>query len=172
MATLHTDITKVSKKTKVCPQCGQSMTTRENATTFWENKKGRYAFYCGNSNCLHKIPLLQEEIDMMRIEQSLLKWEIDIDTIGHDVLDEYEINSLLKSLKKTIRYLRDENGTLTAKEYFLQELRNPGGKKNHPWKWRTLVMPVLLLMLTLGTISIWGPSIGNMMEANILSLLY
>jgi len=171
MAALHTDITMVSKKGKVCPLCGHTMTTRENATTFWENKKGRYAYYCENSNCLHKIPLLQAEIDMLRLEQSLLKWEIDIDTIGPDVFDQYELNDLLKSLKKTIRYLRDENGTLTAKEYFLQELNNPGGKKSHPWKWRTLVMPVALLLLTLGTIGLWGSDIGDMMQASILSIL-
>lgn len=171
MVTLATDTPKVGHKHKACPLCGGDMSTRENSTTFWEKKKGSYSHHCSNTNCLHKIPLNQEEIDILKIEQSLLKWEIDLETIEQQLLDEYELSELLKSLRKTVRYLRSENGTLTAKEYFMQELKHPGGKKKHPWKWQKLAIPVALLLLTLGTITLLGPSIGTMMQANILTLL-
>ena len=148
------------------------MTVREHTTAFWEKQKERYGYYCSNSNCLHKIPLARDDIDVLRVQQSLLKWEIDLDTVEQEILEKYELKELIKCLRNTVQYLRNNEGDLTAKEHFLQELRHPGGQKKLPWKWRTILVPVVLLAITLGTLTLIAPHMGNMMEASILSLLH
>ena len=155
---------------KVCPSCGEGMTLRENSTTFWEKQKERYAYHCNNTNCLHKIALLKEELDILRVEQSLLRWEMDLETIEHDIIAQYELKELLTCLKKTFQYLRKGKGNLPAKEFFIQELRNPGGQKKFAWQWKMLVVPLVVLAITIGTISFFGPVFNTMMEASILSI--
>lgn len=172
MTQLTRDAIETFSETKECPQCGQLMMVRENTTTFWEKQKERYGYYCSNSNCLHKVPLRRDDIDIIRVEQSLLKWEIDLETIEQEILEKYELKELLRCLRNTVKYLRNGEGNLTAKEHFLQELRNPGGPKKMPWKWRAVLIPVLFLVATISTITLLAPYIGTMMEASILSLMH
>lgn len=157
---------------KLCPLCEEKMALRENTTTFWEKQKERYAYYCSNSNCLHKIPVTQKEIEILRLEESLLKWEIDLDTIEQHILEKYQLKALLHCLKKTLEYLRKGDGSLSAKEFFLQELENPGKQKKRRLQLKIAIIPTLLLLLTLGAIALFGSPFHNMMEASLLSLFH
>ncbi|MBI4835872.1 MAG: hypothetical protein HY817_01290 [Candidatus Abawacabacteria bacterium] len=160
------------KETVDCPRCGNTMSVRENTTTFWEKQKERYAYYCSNTNCMHKEPLRKEDIDLMRIEQSLIKWEIDLETIEQEILEKYEIKELLRCLRKTLHYLRKGSGHLSAKDYFFQELTNPGQSKRLPFRFKYMVIPMLLMAATIISISWLAPQLGSMLDASLLSLLH
>ncbi len=156
-------------ETRHCPRCDSNMSVRENTTTFWEKQRERYSYYCSNSNCLHKISLTRKEVDLLKIEQTLLKWELDIETIEQEILDKYELRELMQCLKKTLSYIREGKSKFTPKEFFLRQLRSMDRSPMQK-NFITNFIPLAALGITLVVLSLFGPKIGELLKAAILSV--
>ncbi len=168
LITINNSLEEVSE-TRRCPRCGSTMAVRENTTTFWEKQKERYSYCCSNSNCLHKIALTRKEVDLLKIEQTLLKWELDIETIEQDILEKYELRELMDCLKKTLAYIREGQSKLSPKDYFLHQLRSMN-KSPIQFSLASSLVPMAALAITLIVLSLLGPKIGELLKATILSV--
>lgn len=167
---INNSLEEVSE-TRRCPRCGSTMSVRENTTTFWEKQRERYSYYCVDSNCLHMIPLTRKEVDLLKIENTLLKWELDIDTIEQEILDKYELRELMQCLKKTLSYIREGKSKFSPKEYFLRELRNMD-KSPMKVSFISNFIPLAALGVTLIVLSLLGPQIGELLKAALLAVFH
>lgn len=151
---------------KQCPNCGAFMLIRENSITFWEKSADKPAYRCSNTNCLHKITLDDDEAELYVLEQRLADW-----SISKEHAEEYELQELMQCLRKTLRHLQSsQSPTMSAKSYFLQELKKQGSTKLNIQQLLGTIIPLAALGLTLIAVILLGPKVGELLKASLLSL--
>ena len=156
---------------KQCPNCGALMLIRENSVTFWEKAADKAAFRCSNTNCLHKITLNNKEAELLALEQQLGQWELSLESLSKENAEEYELQELIHCLRKTMRYLQHQpNQNLSAKGFFLQELRKQNHTPHNVQQLLSTIIPLAALGLTLIALILLGPKVGELLKASLLSL--
>lgn len=147
------------------------MEIRENSITFWEKTADKPAYRCSNNNCLRQILLSDKEAESYVLEQRLAEWELNLDSIGGENTEEYELQELMQCLRKTMSYMQHNDAPhLSAKGYFLQELSRKNKRKPNAQQVLSTVIPLAALGLTLIALILLGPKVGELLKASLLSL--
>lgn len=149
------------------------MLIRENTVTFWEKLAEKPIYRCSNTNCLHKVSLTNKEAELYALEQRLAEWELSLESLSKEHAAEYELQELMHCLRKTMRYLQhNQSPSVSAKSFFLQELRRQNKQKPNAQQLLGTIIPLAALGLTLIALILLGPKVGELLKANFFSLLH
>ncbi|MBP6085532.1 hypothetical protein KA517_04840 [Candidatus Gracilibacteria bacterium] len=158
---------------KKCPECGELMNLRTNVATFWEKNKEKQAFFCTNSNCLHKIELTVEDLNLLVLEKNLTEWELSLDSLDADILERHQLQDLIRAMRKTLHHTRKgADDGINPKQYFLGQLKKQHKPTSIAGHILGTAVPLLALAITLTVLVLLGPKIGELLKASVLTLYH